>query len=42
MAHMRAIDGDEVRMSSGDLLYFSRSCKKDGLAAVARFLGGSA
>ena len=41
MAHIREIRGADIRMSGGDVVYFSRSRKKPALETIARYLGGS-
>ena len=41
MSHIKDVQGDEVRMDSGDTLYFTRTKKREALATIAAFLGGS-
>jgi len=41
MGCVRKIRGDELAMAGGTTLYISRSKKKDALAALAEYLGGS-
>lgn len=41
MAHIQRISGSELTMDTGDTLWFSRSRRKDAMAAIARYLGGS-
>ena len=41
MGHVRDIQGNEVRMSDGSVLYFSRSRRRPAMEKIADFLGGS-
>ena len=41
MAHISAISGFELSMDNGEALWFSRSRRKNAMATIARFLGGS-
>lgn len=40
MAHVRRVSRDEVRLSDGTTLYFSRAKKKEAQARIASYLGG--
>lgn len=39
MEHIAWVRGDELHMSSGETLYFSRRRKKDCMALIAKYLG---
>ena len=41
MNHIRLVKGSAITMRSGEVLYLSRSKKKEALATIANFLGGS-
>lgn len=41
MAHIKTIRRDELALSTGDSVWFSRSRKKPALEAIARYAGGS-
>jgi len=41
MAHIKAIRGEELQMSNGDVLYFSRPKRKEAMATISKYLGGS-
>lgn len=41
MAHIREIKGNDIQMSNGDVIWFSRSRRKPALETIARYLGGS-
>lgn len=41
LAHIRLVQGDSLRMASGDVLYFSRSRKQQAMETIAAYLGGS-
>ena len=41
MNHIRAARGQTVTLSNGDVLYFSRSRKREALATITSFFGGS-
>lgn len=41
MAHIKQIRGNDLHMSDGSTIYFSRSRKKPALETIARYLGGS-
>lgn len=40
MAHVRRVSHDEVRLTDGTVLYFSRAKKKEAQARIAAYLGG--
>ena len=41
LAHVAGVSGDEVRLSTGEVTYLSRSRKRAALNAIANYLGGS-
>lgn len=41
LAHIRLVQGDSLRIASGDVLYFSRSRKQPAMETIAAYLGGS-
>ena len=41
MNRVRAVRGSELVMHGGEVLYFSRSRKRDAVATITSFLGGS-
>lgn len=41
MGHIRTVRGDELQMSTGDTIYLSRGRKREALATIADYLGGS-
>lgn len=41
MSRIRAACGGELVMHSGKVLYFSRSRKREAVATITSFLGGS-
>jgi DNA-binding LytR/AlgR family response regulator len=41
MAHIKNVAGDEITLSDGSVVYFSRAKRKDALAQIARYLGGT-
>lgn len=41
MGHVRDIQGNEVRMSDGMVLYFSRARRRPAMERIADYLGGS-
>ena len=41
MDHVRAIEEGSVIMSTGETLYFTRARKKEALATITSYLGGS-
>ena len=41
MNHVRSIRGQALIMRGGDTLYFSRSRKREALATITNFFGGS-
>lgn len=41
LAHIRLVQGDSLRMASGDVLRISRSRKGDAMETIAAYLGGS-
>ena len=41
LSHVQGVSGDEVRLSTGEKAYLSRSRKRAALDAIANYLGGS-
>jgi DNA-binding LytR/AlgR family response regulator len=41
MSHIREVNANDVVMSNGDKLFFSRPKRKQAMAAIAEYLGGS-
>ena len=41
MAHIQSVQRDAVRVSNGDVLYFSRPKRKAALTRITDYLGGS-
>lgn len=41
MGHVRDIQGNEMRMSNGAVLYFSRARRRAAMESIADYLGGS-
>lgn len=41
LGHVLGVSGDEVRLSTGESVYLSRSRKRAALEAIANYLGGS-
>lgn len=41
MAHIRQIKGADIRLSTGEVIWFSRSRKKPAMETIARYVGGS-
>lgn len=40
VAHVSEVDGSDIHVDTGDTVYFSRSKRKDALAAMGRYLSG--
>ena len=41
MNHIRSFKGDEVRLDNGETLFFSRPKRRDAVARITAFFGGS-
>ena len=41
MNHIRSFRGDEVRLDNGEVLFFSRPKRKDAVARITAYMGGS-